>query len=86
MLANVARVVVSIGVAIGTGVLLYLDNRVLGTVITGLTVGLLVFGVIGAGVALAFAIRAVVRAMFAAPEPPSAPAEALRPQRASGRP
>lgn len=92
MLANLVRVVVSAVVVIGAGVLLYLDERVLGVVITSLTVGLLVFGLIGLLVGAGFAARAGLRMIIEAPEAqPAASAERqraehLRAETASGRP
>lgn len=91
MLVNLLRVVVSVVVVVGTGVLLYLDERVLGFVITSLTVGLLVFGLIGLLLGAGFAARAGLRGLLDAPEKPAASAERqraehLRAETASGRP
>ncbi|NVO16583.1 MAG: hypothetical protein HXX10_21355 [Rhodoplanes sp.] len=76
MLANLVRAIVSAVVAVGIGVLLYLDERVLGFVITSLTVGLLVFGLIGLLAGAAFAVRAGLRLFIEPPEVmPAVPAD-----------
>jgi hypothetical protein len=82
MLANLVRVVVSAVVVVGAGVLLYLDDRVLGFVITSLTVGLLVFGLIGLSIAAGYALRAGLRVLRDAPEKPAASAQRSRHLRA----
>lgn len=86
MLRSLLRLVVTAATIVATGVALYLDDRVLGFVITTLTIGLLLAGLAGVVAMIVYVVRAAFRALSGGAETEPAQAAApLRAQTASGR-